>query len=249
MPGQYTDSRNLRARQHIWAYGTGPALPDRVLDLLDLAGTETVVDVGCGNGRYLAALRGRGHRGPLLGCDLSPGMAAEAAAVAPTVTADAQRLPVRTAGVDLALAPHMLYHVPDIPAAIDELRRVVRPGGQAVVVTNGPGHSRQITELVKAATGRTQEWDGARFDAGVAARLLPAAFEAVARHEVGRTVEVPDPAAVTAFVASLPASTLGLPPGPDHAAAIAAVDAAARAHVAAHGTFAVTSGATVFVCS
>jgi hypothetical protein len=60
---------------------------------------------------------------------------------------------------------------------------------------------------------------------------------------------VPDAAAVTAFVASLPPPALGLPAGPDHAAALAAVDAAGRAHIAAHGTFSVSSRAAAFVCS
>jgi hypothetical protein len=60
---------------------------------------------------------------------------------------------------------------------------------------------------------------------------------------------VPDPAAVTAFVASLPPSALGLIDGSGYAAAIAAVDEAARAHVAAHGAFTVTSAAVAFHCA
>ena len=31
--------------------------------------------------------------------------------------------------MDVALAMHMLYHVPDVPAAVAELRRIVKPGG------------------------------------------------------------------------------------------------------------------------
>jgi len=37
------------------------------------------------------------------------------------VQADAQRLPLTDRSVDVAMAMHMLYHVPDIPAAIGEL--------------------------------------------------------------------------------------------------------------------------------
>jgi SAM-dependent methyltransferase len=249
LKSQYADGRNLRARQSIWAYGESAPLPERVLDLVGLDGGETVVDVGCGNGGYEAALRRRGHRGPVLGCDLSPGMAAEASAYAPCAAADAQALPVRAGVADVALAPHMLYHVPDIPRAIAELRRVVRSGGVAMVVTNGAGHRREVTALVRAATGRSQDWDGGRFDAAVAAALLPAAFGTVTPYDLGQTVCVPDPAAVTAFVASVPPAALGLGEGQAYRAAIAAVDAAARAHVATHGTFEVTSAATAFLCT
>ena len=137
------------------------------------------------------ALRRRGHRGTVLGVDLSPGMAAEASASAPAAVADAQALPVRDGAAYVALAPHMLNHVLDIPRALAELRRIVRPGGVALVVTNGARHKREIAELVLAATGRTHQWDGTRFDTAVAARLLPTAFHSVTTYDLGRTVSVP----------------------------------------------------------
>ena len=61
---QYGDDSNLAARQSIYAYQRPKRdLHNRSLDLAELRGDESVVDVGCGNGRYLAALRARGHRG------------------------------------------------------------------------------------------------------------------------------------------------------------------------------------------
>jgi SAM-dependent methyltransferase len=46
---------------------------------------------------------------------------------------------------------HMLYHVPGIDRAIGELARVLRPGGVAIVATNGEGHMRQFGDLLAAA--------------------------------------------------------------------------------------------------
>jgi methylase of polypeptide subunit release factors len=70
---QYRTDANLAARQSIYAYQQPRLdLAGTVLDLAGLTGAETVADVGCGNGVYLAALARRGHRGPIIGVDLSP---------------------------------------------------------------------------------------------------------------------------------------------------------------------------------
>src|SRR4051794_16039448 len=143
----YGDDANLAARQAIYRYQV-----DRVeffgwaLGQIEWRGDERVVDVGCGRGQYLARLASEGRGRSLVGVDLSTGMLAsvrrrwpdEVAAPA-LVNADAERLPMRDAVADVALAMHMLYHVPDIPRAIAELRRVVRPGGTLLVSANAPG--------------------------------------------------------------------------------------------------------------
>src|SRR5262249_10578626 len=58
---------------------------------------------------------------------------------------------VRDAGCDRVLAAHMRFHVPDRVAALRELRRVVRPGGRVVLVTNGPAGERLWAAHARAA--------------------------------------------------------------------------------------------------
>lgn len=89
-PTQYATDANLRARQRLWEHQQ-PSF-DLVSWVLELAGlsaasTERALDVGCGNGLYLAQPRSRGNTAT--GCDLSQGMldaarAAEANLVTPT---------------------------------------------------------------------------------------------------------------------------------------------------------------------
>jgi SAM-dependent methyltransferase len=68
---QYRTDANLAARQSIYAYQHPPIdLPARVLDLAVPAGAGTIVDVGCGNGAYLAELARRGFGGRVVGADL-----------------------------------------------------------------------------------------------------------------------------------------------------------------------------------
>lgn len=151
-PSQYATSSNLRARQRLWEEQRPPF--DIVAWVLDLAGLgstgdERVLDVGCGNGAYLSELRSRGA--DAVGCDLSPGMLAAAAPHPQLVNADVTRLPFAAAAFDVVLAPHMLYHVADRALAATEMRRVLKPGGRCVVVTNGHNHMRSLRELVETA--------------------------------------------------------------------------------------------------
>ncbi|MFC7479790.1 class I SAM-dependent methyltransferase [Luedemannella flava] len=175
---QYAEPSRLSARQAVWQFRTGPSLLDAILDRAAPRPGATVADVGCGNGRFLADLRRRGHTGPLLGLDHSAGMARASAAYASTAVADAQALPLRDDSVDVALCLHMLYHVPDIGRAVAELRRVVRPGGTVVVATNGDGHADEIrlilAEAVRAVVGvdATLEWSNTRFNTGHARAAL-----------------------------------------------------------------------------
>ncbi|GAA0210570.1 class I SAM-dependent methyltransferase [Saccharothrix mutabilis subsp. mutabilis] len=96
------------------------------------AGGGPVADVGCGPGQVTAHLRGLGV--DAFGVDLSPGMVELARREHPGVRFEvgsmtALELPAGSvAGV---LAWWSLIHVPDdeVPVALGEFRRVVRPGG------------------------------------------------------------------------------------------------------------------------
>ncbi len=161
-PTQYASDGNLRARQRLWEHQQ-PRF-DLVSWVLELAGlspgsTNRVLDVGCGNGLYLAQLRLWSIT--TIGCDLSQGMLASARATEQNlVNADVTRLPFPSSVFDVVLAPHMLYHVADRAAAALEMRRVTRPGGRCVVVTNGVEHMRSLRSLVESAVrAATPGWD------------------------------------------------------------------------------------------
>jgi ubiquinone/menaquinone biosynthesis C-methylase UbiE len=102
---------------------------------------ESLLDVGCGTGSFLARLRTSGHHGPLTGLDSSPAAARACAAVpgVRAVTGDAVRLPFPDGAFDVVTARHMLYHVSDVRAALAEARRVLRVGGRFVaLLTSSP---------------------------------------------------------------------------------------------------------------
>jgi len=248
---QYGDDQRLAARQRLWQ--TGPSLIDRVLDLAAIGSTAAVLDVGCGNGRYLSTLRERGHTGPLVGLDYSPGMALVARAFAPTAVGDAQALPVRDGVADVAICAHMLYHVPDLPRAVGELRRVLRPGGSAVVVTNGPNHTAESTAILERSlrevAGVTVPVDlgGRRFLPDVALSVLKPGFDRVDVVQAGGPVTVPSPEIVADYLASIPPEVAGLSEGPLWTAVLAHSRTLVSEHVDRHGPFVVTSDTAVLI--
>jgi SAM-dependent methyltransferase len=244
---QYADAGNLTARQSLWAQRPGRSRPAIWLDALALDGTETILDVGCGNGAYLGELRRRGHTGRLLGVDLSPGMAAVAAASgAHVLVGDATHLPVASAAVDVALAMHMLYHVPDVPATVAELRRVVRPGGTLLAATNGAQHTMEINAVIDAAvlevTG--EPWNRPLFsftlESGEA--LLATAFGRVERRDFREVVTLPSIEPIMSYIESFQPEYCGVRPGAQWSAFLAAV----RDLITL--PFSVTAHSGVFVC-
>jgi arsenite methyltransferase len=101
---------------------------------------ERVLDVGCGPGFYCAELLEEvGPEGSIVGLDSSAAMLALAArrceghGNVEFDEADATSLPVDDASFDAALCVQVLEYVPDLPAALAELHRAVRPGGRVVV--------------------------------------------------------------------------------------------------------------------
>jgi SAM-dependent methyltransferase len=130
-------------------------------------------------------------------------MAREAKAHAPAAVADAARLPFAAATFDRVLALHMLYHCPDLAAAAQELRRVLRPGGVLIAVTNAPDHLVEVREVRRTATGVDPLRATERFNLANGGDYLRAAFDDVRTERVDGEIVVPIAQPVVDYVASL----------------------------------------------
>lgn len=155
---QYADDANLRARQRLWQHQDPYFdLVAWTLGLAEVGPGQAVLDVGCGNGMYLSRLHEQGV--DAIGCDLSIGML-HGATGGILVNADVTALPLADQSFDVVLAPHMLYHVTDRTAAALEVRRVLRPDGVCVAITNGDEHMRSMRDLVESAVREaTPGWE------------------------------------------------------------------------------------------
>ena len=99
---------------------------------LGLPPGSLVLDLAAGTGDLCRDLAAAGHRP--VGVDLSFGMLAAARTTAPLVHADALRLPVADGRADGATCGFALRNFVDLGAFLDELARVVRPGGRVALL-------------------------------------------------------------------------------------------------------------------
>jgi arsenite methyltransferase len=124
----------------------------------------TVLDIGCGAGTdLLLAARRVGPGGRAIGVNMTADMLSVAAAGAASCgfahvevrLGDATDLPVEAGMVDVVISNGVLNLVPDKPRAVDEIWRVLRPGGRAQIA--------DITirlELSESATLDIDLWTG-----------------------------------------------------------------------------------------
>jgi SAM-dependent methyltransferase len=127
----------LACRNPFWHAFTGRVVVPWVLGGCPLAGE--VLELGCGSGANAAALLDRFLDVRLTTTDVDPVMLASATRRlarfgdrATVARADATALGVGDATFDAVISMVMLHHVGDWPAALGEVRRVLRPTGRFV---------------------------------------------------------------------------------------------------------------------
>lgn len=114
---------------------------DQFLPLVPPPGRRTL-DVGCGEGRLTRHLASVGHR--IVGVDASPTLIAAARDVGPEMdlhVANASSLPFENTSFDRVVSFMCLHDVDDLDSAVDEIARVLEPGGVACIAIVHPLNS------------------------------------------------------------------------------------------------------------
>jgi SAM-dependent methyltransferase len=159
LQNHYKNASRLDARMYLHAkYSTNThGFLAWVFEHLRLPFTCQVLEVGCGAGYLWLANR---HRIPggwdVTLADFSVGMLATAQCELSAcghafrfVVHDVQALPFADHSFDAIIANHMLYHVPNRPAAYAEFRRVLKPSGQLYAATNSKDNMRELDALIQ----------------------------------------------------------------------------------------------------
>jgi ubiquinone/menaquinone biosynthesis C-methylase UbiE len=93
-----------------------------------------VADIGCGKGRFARVVQEKWPRAQVVAVDLAEAMLHHVPSNLLRVAASMTALPLASGSVDAAYATESLEHAVDIPAAVAELARIVRPGGRIVII-------------------------------------------------------------------------------------------------------------------
>jgi len=145
--------------------GLQEAMAEEVLALLDLEGSERVLDVGCGDGKITAHIAGRVPRGLVVGVDASQEMIAFASshfgpAGRPNLrfeVADARLLPFQNE-FDLVVSFNALHWIPEQDTALRSIRSAMKPEGRALLRLVPQGERKSLENVVED-TRRSSRWD------------------------------------------------------------------------------------------
>lgn len=137
--------RELARAQAVMANALFPYLP---------SSAQQILDIGCGPGDLTRALTHRYPHALVTGLDLSAAMLAEArrCTAAPVsehiqwLCGDAQQLPLEEGSQDLVVSNLAIQWCPDMMQALQEIRRVTKAGGKAVINTLAPGTLQEIQQ-------------------------------------------------------------------------------------------------------
>jgi trans-aconitate 2-methyltransferase len=140
-------------------------MAEEVLALLDLEGSERVLDVGCGDGKITAQIATRVARGAVVGIDSSQDMIAFASsrfspAVRPNLrfeVGDARRLPFRNE-FDLVVSFNALHWVPDQDAALRSIRSAITSHGRAQLRLVPAGERKSLENVIEE-TRLSSRWN------------------------------------------------------------------------------------------
>jgi trans-aconitate methyltransferase len=139
-------------------------LAEEHLARLTLAGSEQILDIGCGDGRVTAEIAARVPRGSVVGIDPSRDMIAYASSHFgppghPNLrfeVADVRRLPFRHE-FDLVVSFNALHWVPEQDAALRAIATALKPGGRTLLQFV-PAGARKCIEDVIEDTRRSARW-------------------------------------------------------------------------------------------
>ena len=135
----------------VLSFGRDASWRRRTVAVAGLGAGERALDVGAGTGDLALALAKAGPSGRVIALDLAPEMLRRARTRADAslgfVVGSAEALPFPDALFSCVVAGFAVRNFGDLPRALGDMRRVLRPGGRAVVLELSLPPSRRIRAL------------------------------------------------------------------------------------------------------
>ena len=248
---QYKDGSNLdaRIRLHMRFSTNRYGMFRWIFDQIALRDDARVLEIGTGTAQLWIRNAGRIPRGwRIVLSDFSFGMVAEVRASVARIErpfalmqADAQALPFPDASFDAVIANHMLYHVPDIPRAIGELRRVIVPAGACYAATFSQTNMPELDAIVLRFLGSSLSKSAFRFGLENGGELMHASFPKVQLERYPDSLVITEAQPVMDYLNS----TMLHSAAPEESKA--ALRRFLESEIAAHGSIKVSKDAGIFI--
>lgn len=113
-------------------------------------GNSRVLDAGSGKGRFARVLKDHNPEAHIVAFDLAHGMLRFVPGGIASCGGSMTALPFRSEAFEAAYATESLEHAVDIQRAVDEMCRVVKPGGRIVIIDKNAEHWGRL---------KTPEWE------------------------------------------------------------------------------------------
>ena len=135
------------------------------LKLVDVQDGWIMLDVGCGGGFTIRRLLKRSKDAQVYGIDISEESVAKAKKVNAEVLdkqvfitqGSAEKLPYEDKKFDLVTAVETVYFWPNLPDCLQEVRRVLKPGGQFAILVEVVDSDSKWTSVVEGMTAYSPE--------------------------------------------------------------------------------------------
>ena len=153
-----------RAMLRFMIFGHAP-LTNWGLDLIDIHDSWTMLDIGCGGGATLKRLLKRSNNAQVYGIDISQESVAKARKVNAKVLdkqvfvcqGSAEKLPYEDQKFDLVTAVETVYFWPNLPHCLQEVGRVLKPGGKFAIMVEVIEGDSVWTKVVDGMTAYSPE--------------------------------------------------------------------------------------------
>lgn len=153
-----------RAMLRFMNFGHAP-LTNWGLDLIDIHDSWTMLDIGCGGGATLKRLLKRSNNAQVYGIDISQESVAKARKVNAKVLdkqvfvcqGSAEKLPYEDQKFDLVTAVETVYFWPNLPHCLQEVGRVLKPGGKFAIMVEVIEGDSVWTKVVDGMTAYSPE--------------------------------------------------------------------------------------------
>lgn len=157
---QYKTAVNINARIQLHQRFSHNPVPwfSWIAARIPLEKAGRILEVGCGNGQLWQQVPAEVlKKKEVHVTDVSSGMVEDAAELLRASgrnslifeTEDCQKLSYGDQSFDVVIANHVLFYVKNLPQALGEIHRVLRPGGSFYCSTYGRDHMKEITLLVQ----------------------------------------------------------------------------------------------------